>query len=204
MAIDGWLPNTLFFLRWLHIFFGIIWIGHLYFFKLVNVPFQGVLEKELKPKVNPLLLARALWWFRWGAMATFLLGWALLGMKYGMSDLLYDAAGKLSERAMWIFTGALLGSIMWFNVWFVIWPAQRQILTWMKAGQSPPEVPALAKRALMFSRANTYLSGPMLFCMIAPNSYPSLNVMTFVLATLFSVAIIYHLIKVSGKVGTTI
>ena len=61
-------------LRWSHILFGIIWLGHLYFFNLVNVPFQGDLDKDLKPKVNPKLLLRAFYWFRWGAMYTFLIG----------------------------------------------------------------------------------------------------------------------------------
>ena len=63
-------------LRLGHIVFGIIWLGHLYFFNLVNVPFQGDLDKELKPKVNPKLLLRAFWWFRWGAMYTFVFGLA--------------------------------------------------------------------------------------------------------------------------------
>ena len=62
-------------LRWAHVIFGIIWLGHLYFFNLVNVPFQGGLDKELKPKVNPALLLRAFWWFRWAAMYTFIFGW---------------------------------------------------------------------------------------------------------------------------------
>ena len=63
-------------LRWAHIIFGIMWLGHLYFFNLVNVPFQGGLDKELKPKVNPALLLRAFYWFRWSAMYTLILGLA--------------------------------------------------------------------------------------------------------------------------------
>src|SRR3954453_9601117 len=69
-------------LRWAHIMFGIIWLGHLYFFNLVNVPFQGGLDKELKPKVNPALLLRAFYWFRWSAMYTFLIGLALCVWHY--------------------------------------------------------------------------------------------------------------------------
>src|SRR4051812_25824676 len=143
MALDDFYSNFIFFLRWLHILFGIIWIGHLYFFNFVNVPFQGVLAKEIKPQVNPLLLPRALWWFRWGAMMTFLLGWTLLLVKYTYGDLWMDAAtGHMSHRAMWILWGGILGTIMWFNVWFIIWPAQKRLITWMKAGQAPPEQPA--------------------------------------------------------------
>ena len=74
------LLNVLF--RWTHILFGIIWLGHLYFFNLVNVPFQGDLDKELKPKVNPKLLLRAFYWFRWGAMYTFIFGLLMFGFKY--------------------------------------------------------------------------------------------------------------------------
>ena len=69
-------------LRWATSSFGIIWLGHLYFFNLVNVPFQGGLDKELKPKVNPALLLRAFWWFRWGAMYTFLFGLLLFFWHY--------------------------------------------------------------------------------------------------------------------------
>ena len=69
-------------IRWAHVIFGIIWMGHLYFFNLVNVPFQGGLDKELKPKVNPALLLRAFWWFRWAAMYTFIFGWLLFFWHY--------------------------------------------------------------------------------------------------------------------------
>jgi len=93
---------------------------------------------------------------------------------------------------------------MWFNVWFVIWPAQKQIITWMKAGQTPPEMPALAKRALLFSRTNTFLSGPMLFGMIAPNNYGAFSIGTVVIVSIFSVAVVWGLIKMSHKVGQTV
>ena len=69
-------------LRWFHIFFGVVWLGHLCFFNFVNAPFQATLEKELKPRVNPPLLLRALYWFRWGAVFTLLTGWVLFGLLY--------------------------------------------------------------------------------------------------------------------------
>ena len=153
-------------LRWFHIFFGLIWIGHLYFFNFVNVPFQAALDKELKPKVNPALLLRALWWFRWGAMWTFLIGWFLFSITYLMGGNFNDAEGAVSERGIWMLIGGLLGSIMWFNVWFVIWPAQKQILGGL-LGANPPAPPELPKKALLFSRINLWLSAPMLMCMIA-------------------------------------
>src|SRR3954470_22257815 len=87
-------------LRWSHILFGIIWLGHLYFFNLVNVPFQGGLDKELKPKVNPALLLRAFWWFRWGAMYTLLFGLALFLYDYiHLHQLTDPSTGKMSGRA---------------------------------------------------------------------------------------------------------
>ena len=208
MALSDFNSNFLLVLRWSHIMAGITWIGLLYFFNFVNVPFQGVLEKELKPRVNPILLSRALWWFRWAAMVTLIVGLILFVVKYGVggesTGLLRDDDGKLSGRAAWIMFGMFLGIIMWFNVWFVIWPAQKQILTWMKAGQTPPEMAGLAKRALLFSRTNTYLSGPMLFGMIAPNNYGAFSVCSVVTVSVFSTVIMWGLIKMSHKVGQTV
>ena len=208
MALSDFNSNFLLVLRWSHIMAGITWIGLLYFFNFVNVPFQGVLEKELKPRVNPILLSRDLWWFRWAAMVTLVVGLILFVVKYGVvgesTGLLRDDDGKLSGRAAWIMFGMFLGIIMWFNVWFVIWPAQKQILTWMKAGQTPPEMAGLAKRALLFSRTNTYLSGPMLFGMIAPNNYGAFSLCSVVTVSVFSTVIMWGLIKMSHKVGQTV
>src|SRR5256885_15197115 len=101
-------------LRWAHIMFGIIWLGHLFFFNLVNVPFQADLDKELKPKVNPKLLLRAFYWFRWSAMYTLILGLVLFGWHYmGPEHLMKDEAGHITGRAEWIQFGMLLGIIMW-------------------------------------------------------------------------------------------
>ena len=110
-------------IRWLHVIAGIVWIGHLYFFNFVNVPLQGSLDDATKKGVNPQLMPRALWWFRWGAMITFLAGLTLFvltyfyapGVGFGPISLLVDGDG-LTDRAMWILFGMLLGTIMWFNV----------------------------------------------------------------------------------------
>lgn len=202
MAIEDSYTNLIFFLRWLHIFFGIIWVGHLYFFNFVNVPFQAGLAKEVKPQVNPALLGRALWWFRWGAMFTFLIGLTLLLVKYSGGNLWTDpTTGKMTHRTMWILWGALLGTIMWFNVWFIIWPAQKQLLTGMKTGNPPADGPALAKRALLASRTNVYLSGPMLFAMIAPSNYGSISAGTLIITIVVGMGVIWGCIKMSSKVG---
>jgi uncharacterized membrane protein len=189
--------------RWFHIFAGLIWIGHLYFFNFVNVPFQAALDKELKPKVNPALLLRALWWFRWGAVWTFVFGIVLFVQLYWMGGLLWDADNRLSKRAMWILLGGGFGSIMLANVWFVIWPAQRQILGGL-LGSTPPAPPEVPKRALMFSRINTWLSAPMLMGMIAGShadvwtSMPPWSHGVFLLLIL---GCIHGMLKLSPKKG---
>ncbi len=191
-------------LRWFHIFFGLIWIGHLYFFNFVNVPFQAALDKELKPKVNPALLLRALWWFRWGAMWTFLIGWTLFSITYLMGGNLFDADGGFSSRGSWMLVGGVLGSIMWFNVWFVIWPAQKQILGGL-LGANPPAPPELPAKALLFSRINTWLSAPMLVAMIAASHADLWTLMppyfhgVFILLGLGA---IHGMLKLAPKKGT--
>ena len=190
--------------RWFHIIAGITWIGHLYFFNFVNTPFQGGLDKELKPKVNPPLVLRALYFFRWGAMWTFLFGLALFYLIYIRGGAIKDADGGLSQRGMWILLGALLGTIMWFNVWFVIWPRQKKILGAMLGGPAAP--PTAAPQAALASKINTYLSGPMLWGMVA-GSHVNIWPMTWgtlILAIVLAVGLIHGLYAKSRKVPTTI
>ena len=155
--------------RWLHVFAGVIWVGHLYFFNFVNVPLQGALDDAAKKAVNPQLMPRALWWFRWGAMITFLAGLVLFYLMYMKGGLMHEAEGGLSLRAKWIMFGMTLGIIMWFNVWFIIWPAQKKLL----GGTAGDCAPALRKRALLASRANTFLSAPMLVGRVAGSHVPT-------------------------------
>ena len=191
--------------RWLHVIAGITWIGHLYFFNFVNVPLQGALDDAAKKAVNPQLMPRALWWFRWGAMITFLAGLTLFTLTYfytpgggfGPTSLLIET-GHLTQRAMWILFGMLLGTIMWFNVWFVIWPIQKRLLT----GKVPAnQVPATRKRALLVSRINTFLSGPMLFGMLAPSHYGAISVQALGMAIFLGLFAIWASIRSSTTVG---
>ena len=192
-------------IRFGHIVFGIIWLGHLYFFNLVNVPFQGDLDKELKPKVNPKLLLRAFWWFRWGAMYTLIFGLALFFYKYAYQGLFFNPeTGSVSVRAGWIMFGMLLALIMWFNVWFVIWPRQKLILGGMAAGTPHPDAAKLAATAGKASRFNTYASGPMLFAMIVPNNYSGWSHSGMALALILGIGFWFGLIKRSFKVKTTV
>jgi uncharacterized membrane protein len=155
-------------LRWSHVVFGIIWVGHLYFLNLVNVPFQAGLDKDLKPKVNPGLLLRAFWWFRWGALYTLVFGLALFVYEYiTPGNLLHPPDGKMAGGAMWIQFAMLLAIVMFINVWFVIWPRQKRILGGLAAGKPDPDAARLATTAGKASRINLYLSGPMLFGMLA-------------------------------------
>jgi len=191
--------------RWLHIVAGITWIGHLYFFNFVNLPFQGGLEKELKPKVNPPLVLRALYFFRWGAMWTLLFGIALFGLIYWpMGGNLFTPEGRMSERGMWVLFGGLLGTIMWFNVWFVIWPRQQKILGAMLGGPAAPA--EAAPQAALASKINTYLSGPMLWGMIAASHITvwPMKVATLGLSLILAGGLIHGLYSISRKVKTTV
>ena len=209
MALSDLYSNVHLLLRWLHVLAGIVWIGHLYFFNFVNVPFQGTIGADVKKVVNPQLLARALWWFRWGAMVTFIVGLLLFtqlymyvpGVGFGVSDLFSTAVG-MTGRAIWILIGMLFGTIMWFNVWFIIWPAQKKILTAVRDGAAVD--PKLPRRALLTSRTNTYLSGPMLFGMLAPNHYGAINVFTAIVAIALGLAAIWWAINSSSKVAKSI
>lgn len=224
-------------LRWLHILAGIVWIGHLYFFNLVNVSLMKSLDGPTKGKVIPQLMPRALWWFRWGALITVLAGliyfikslhaepgtWSLffkwlvivlvtytiiffllrqsfppgkgwvLGVIVGaltvvmaivVLKVMGDASGLTrtgtfaypSNRALSIGMGGGLGMIMLFNVWGIIWPAQKRIISWTydnaeKGTAIPAESAALARKAFLASRMNTWLSIPMLFFMISAGGH---------------------------------
>ncbi|OGT88057.1 MAG: hypothetical protein A3G42_07620, partial [Gammaproteobacteria bacterium RIFCSPLOWO2_12_FULL_47_76] len=155
--------NAWSFAVWLHVFFGIIWIGLLYYFNFVQVPAvaQAVAEKEPGPAaINKYVAPRALWWFRWGALATWITGAAALEiMQVGLMN-----AFLLKSGAVVIGIGAWLGTIMLFNVWVLIWPNQKKILGMVTA---TPEAIAKGKViALMASRTNTLLSIPLIMCMV--------------------------------------
>ncbi len=149
---------------WLHVFFGIIWIGLLYYFNFVQVPAVGeALADEGGPgpaAINKYVAPRALWWFRWGALLTWLSGAAALeAMGIGLKN-----AFTLSGNGLIIGIGAWLGTIMLFNVWVLIWPNQKKILGMVEA--SADEIAKGKMVALMASRTNTFLSIPMIMCMV--------------------------------------
>lgn len=207
MALSDFFSNFHLFVRWFHVFAGIVWIGHLYFFNFVNVQLQATLDDATKKAVNPQLMPRALWWFRWGAMATFLSGLALFTMVYmyqpglwGPTVFFSDMTG-MTGRAWWILIGMLLATIMWFNVWFVIWPTQKKILGLGVPKATPELLPLLRARATHFSRVNTFLSGPMLFGMLAASHYGAINFPTFLVFTAIAVSLIWTFFRLSHRVA---
>jgi uncharacterized membrane protein len=226
--------NFLMLLRWVHLLAGITWVGLLYFFNLVNVPFMKELDAATKGKIMPGLMLRALWWFRWSAVVTILAGlaywgqivatdarnageapttalvsflliwtatwgilYALLLPGKGMLDkgwvlailfaiivahsahffLHLNTHGWESNRLLSIGIGGGLGWMMLLNVWGVIWRIQKRVIAWTKANAEtgaaiPPESKRMARMAFLASRANAYLSIPMLFFMAAASHYP--------------------------------
>jgi len=153
----GW---WLFAMRWLHVTAGVMWIGLLWYFNFVQTPSMPKIPDEHKPAISKVIAPAALFWFRWAAMATIILGLILAWMNGYLGQAL-----MLRKPFTAIGLGAWLGTIMWFNVWFIIWPNQKKVLGIVQA--APEEKTAAGKRAGMASRINTMLSIPMLYFMVA-------------------------------------
>ncbi|AKH68955.1 Protein of unknown function (DUF989) [Spongiibacter sp. IMCC21906] len=136
-------------LRWLHVLFGVTWIGLLYYFNFVQTEYFKEAEANAKADAVRKLAPRALWWFRWGAMFTFLTGFAMLHF--------------VAQRGLnaYIIIGALMGTLMFLNVWLIIWPNQK-IVCGIKAGDASKAAP----KAGLASRTNTLFSAPMLIGMM--------------------------------------
>jgi uncharacterized membrane protein len=153
----GW---WLFAMRWLHITAGVMWIGLLWYFNFVQTPSMPKIPDEHKPAISKVIAPAALFWFRWAAMATIILGLILAGMNGYLGQAL-----SLQKPFTPIGLGMWMGVIMWFNVWFIIWPNQKKVLGIVQVGAE--EKAAAAKKAGMASRINTMLSIPMLYFMVA-------------------------------------
>ena len=152
--------------RWLHLFFGVTWIGLLYYFNFVQVPTMPKVPAELKKGVTGYIAPSALFFFRWGAALTVLTGLIIAFHNgYGAQALTFQGTG--ADGINMIGLGMWLALIMAFNVWFVIWPAQKKILGLVEASDEAKA--KAAPVALIASRTNTMLSLPMLYCMVSAN-----------------------------------
>jgi uncharacterized membrane protein len=145
-------------LQWLHVFFGITWIGLLYYFNFVQIPTMPKVPAELKPGVSKYIAPSALFYFRWGAAFTVLTG-LVLAYLYGEEKalLLNDPSNRLIGIGMW------LALIMAFNVWAIIWPNQKRALGLVEADDATKA--KSARTAMIASRTNVLLSIPMLLAM---------------------------------------
>ena len=159
-----------FLFRWLHVISGVMWIGILWYFNFVQIPNMPNIPDDQKPAISKVIAPAALWWFRWGAMATLVTGIILAALNgYLIEAIALGGIDGVMKHTM-IGIGMWLGTIMFFNVWFVIWPAQKIALGIKEAGADAKA--AAARRAMLFSRTNTLLSIPMLFAMVsAQNLY---------------------------------
>jgi uncharacterized membrane protein len=172
VATTGVVFNAVSFIVWLHVLAGITWIGLLYYFNFVQVPaLAEAMADEGGPGgagITKYVAPRALWWFRWGAVVTWLTGAAALGHYKIFADAF--ALGMLGDtfnmQAMFIGIGAWLGTIMLFNVWVLIWPNQKKILGLDGKTHDADTIAGAKKIALLASRTNTALSVPMLLCMV--------------------------------------
>jgi len=187
-------------LRWLHYFAGVTWIGVLYYFNFIQTPFFGSeLGGQAKSAMTRGLVPNALWWFRWGAMFTFLSGWTIVLMKLGQGFALD------SSYMMRILTGGIMGTFMWANVWFVIWPAQQVVIqnaNNVADGKEPiPEAAARGGKAGMASRTNTLFSIPMLFFMASASHYGS-HLANASAGVYYAIAMVIILaVEVNGLIG---
>ncbi len=185
-----------FLLRWGHILAGVTWIGLLYYFNFVQGEYFKEADGAAKSDAIQKLVPRALWWFRWGAMFTFLTGAALIWF--------YSLTG------FGIMTGAVLGTIMFLNVWLIIWPNQKIVIASAKqvaaGGEALPNAGAALGKAGLASRTNTLFSIPMLFFMASSRHLPTIqeamgSVSTVAMAAVFGLIALLAFNGIKGKTG---
>lgn len=156
-----------YFFRWLHVASGVMWIGHLWYFNFTQIPNMAKIPDEQKPAISKVIAPAALYWFRHGAMATIVSGLIVAFLSGYLADAVTLGAlnGFEVHKDTAIGIGMWLGTIMWFNVWFIIWPNQKIALGIVDAPADAK--PKAARTAMLFSRTNTMLSIPMLLAMVA-------------------------------------
>lgn len=156
-----------FLFAWFHFLAGITWIGLLYYFNFVQAPFFAETDPAAKKAAIQKLVPRALWWFRWAALVTFLTGWGIV-VKRGMES---DWTIMSSSWGILISVGGLIGTLMFLNVWLIIWPNQK-IVIGAANGENLGDAAAAGAKALLASRTNAVFSVPMLFFMGGASRIP--------------------------------
>jgi uncharacterized membrane protein len=171
-------------LRWGHFLGGITWIGLLYYFNLVQTEYFKEAEASAKSDAIQKLVPRALFWFRWGAVVTFVTGLGIFAVRGG-------------GMSIDIYIGALLGTLMFLNVWLIIWPNQKIVIASAKqvagGGTALPEAASALATAGLASRTNALFSVPMLFFMAASAHYPhSFSLIAFISAVILILLLEYN------------
>ena len=175
-----------FIIRWGHVMFGVAWVGLLYYFNFIQGAYFAEATAEAKADATKKLAPRALWWFRWGAMGTMLTGLYLLSV-----------LGAASSQ--YILIGATMGTLMFLNVWLIIWPNQKIVI-----GLEQGDAAAAGAKALLASRTNTLFSAPMLYGMLASKHGVQIEAFSFSdLGFLLAIGIILllELNAIFGKTG---
>ena len=157
-------------LRWLHVLFGIAWIGLLYYFNFVQVPSFAEMSAAARNEAITKLATRALWWFRWAALGTAIFGILITGATQDYYKDFFSRANGAS-----IFLGMIIALTMLYNVWMVIWPNQRIVIAnaanVLAGGQADPAAAAAGRRAFLASRQNVMFSVPMLWFMVGTSHF---------------------------------
>lgn len=184
-----------FLLRWIHLLAGITWIGLLYYFNFIQGEYFKTADSGAKSDVIQKLVPNALWWFRWAAMFTFLSGAAIIYLKH--------------LSGLGIMIGAVLGTLMFLNVWLIIWPAQKIVIASAKqvagGGEAIAEAGTALGKAGLASRTNTLFSIPMLFFMASSVHLGSLqeNVHSISIASLAMIFGLIAVLQLNGIFGKT-
>ena len=198
ISVDGWYLL----LRWIHFLAGITWIGLLYYFNFVQGEWFKETDAPAKSAAIQKLVPRALWWFRWGAMFTFLAGALTLltkGMQVGWG--IYE-----SSWGIIILTGSVLGTLMFLNVWLIIWPKQQVVIASTnlvaEGGEALSDAADCGAKAALASRTNTLFSIPMLLFMGAATHYKvTLTLDTNHSGIFWVLAIIIGLLEINAVIG---
>ena len=172
-AEGGWAFDQLFWswlFRYFHVLSGVMWIGLLWYLNFIQIPSMPKIPDEQKPAIGKVIAPAVLFWFRWAALSTIITGLIVAYLNGYIHEALVLGIGSGGGKSTAIGIGMWLGSIMAFNVWFIIWPNQKRVLGMVEC--TPEEKAKSARTAMLFSRTNTLLSLPMLLSMVmAQNLY---------------------------------